>query len=140
MIQGVRLHLPNSAHLQNIEGFIRGYDLNGGAEALRVSGHPRYIQMHLVALAVVAGAGPTATYLHWKTSGSVPNVRSVPYLVRMKLFDYLKVKQPRKIEEHEEAGRFVPLTQIRTPEDLRRTITNLIPLLHTNPAVADPIK
>lgn len=96
--------------------------------------------MHPVALAIAACAGATATHQGWKTTGSVPNVSSAPYLVRMKLFDYLGVKSPRKIEEHEEAGRFVPLTQIRTAQDLRQTIANLIPLLHTNPAVADPIR
>jgi anti-sigma regulatory factor (Ser/Thr protein kinase) len=96
--------------------------------------------MHPIALAISACAGAMATHLEWKTTGSVPNVSSAPYLVRMKLFDYLSVKPPRKIEEHEEAGRFVPLTQIRTAEDLRKTITNLIPLLHTNAAVADPIR
>jgi len=136
----VKLHLPNSAHLQNIEGFIRKYDPNGNPTILRVSGHPNYIHMHPVALAIAACAGATATFRGWKTTGSVPNVRSAPYLVRMKLFDYLSVRPPRKIEEHEESGRFVPITQIRTADDLRRTITNLIPLLHTNPSVADPIR
>ena len=58
----------------------------------------------------------------------------------MKLFDYLGVSPPCAIEEHEESGRFVPLTQIRTSEDLRQTITNLIPLLHAAPSVADPIR
>ena len=58
----------------------------------------------------------------------------------MKLFDHLGVPPPRNIEEHEESGRFVPLTQIKTSADLRNTITNLIPLLHAAPSVADPIR
>lgn len=136
----MKLHLPNSAHLQNIEGFIRKYHPNGKSTILRVSGHRRYIHIHPFALAIAACAGAKATHESWKTIGSIPNVSSAPYLVRMKLFEHLKVKPPRKIEEHEEAGRFVPLTQIRTSDDLRRTIANLIPLLHTSPAVADPIR
>ena len=45
-----------------------------------------------------------------------------------------------QIVEHEEAGRFVPLTQIKTAEDLTHEITNLIPLLHAPRDVADPIR
>jgi anti-sigma regulatory factor (Ser/Thr protein kinase) len=41
---------------------------------------------------------------------------------------------------HEESGRFIPLTQIRNAEELRAAITNLVPLLHAPPAVADPIR
>jgi anti-sigma regulatory factor (Ser/Thr protein kinase) len=58
----------------------------------------------------------------------------------MKLFDFLDILPPCVIEEHEEAGRFVPLTQIRTNEDLRNAIANLIPLLHAAKPVADPIR
>jgi len=135
----VRVHLPNSAHLQNIEGFIRSYEPDGQSR-LVVSGHDRYIHVHPFALAMAACAGAVAKHNGWKTSGCIPNVSSAPYLVRMKLFDHLDVPAPRNIEEHEEAGKFVPLTQILTSADLRNTIANLIPLLHAAPAVADPIR
>jgi anti-sigma regulatory factor (Ser/Thr protein kinase) len=135
----MKIYLPNSAHLQNIEGFLRSYSPNTG-KTLQVSGHARYIHLHPFALAMAACAGAVATHQGLKTSGSVPNVSSAPYLVRMKLFDHLKVKPPRIIQEHEEAGRFVPITQIRTSDDLKETITNLVPLLHAAPSVADPIR
>lgn len=89
---------------------------------------------------MAACAGALAKHHGWKATGSIPNVSSAPYLVRMKLFDFLDVPAPRQIEEHEEAGRFVPLTQIRTNEDLRNAIGNLIPLLHAAKPVADPIR
>ena len=136
----MKLHLPNSAHLQNIEGFIRKYDPNGTPTRLRVSGNSRYIHAHPFALAMAACAGALAKNRGWTTTGSIPKVASLPYLVRMKLFDYLDVKAKTKIKEHEEAGRFVPITQIRSSADLRTAITDLIPLLHTAPAVADPIR
>jgi len=81
----VRVHLPNSAHLQNIEGFIRSYEPNG-KNRLVVSGHERYIHVHPFALALTACAGAVARHNQWKTSGAIPNVSSAPYLVRMKLF------------------------------------------------------
>lgn len=137
----MKLHLPNSAHLQNIEGFLRSYKpVTKPPDVLRVSGHKRYIHAHPVALALAACAGSLAQHNGWRTAGSIPNVSSTPYLVRMKLFEHLKVKVPRRIKEHEESGRFVPLTQIRTASDLRDAITNLIPLLHAAPTVADPIR
>ena len=135
----MRIHLPNSAHLQNIEGFIRGYAPNG-LDRLQISSHERYIHAHPFALAMTACAGALAKHNGWKTTGQIPNVSSAPYLVRMKLFDFLDVPPPRAIEEHEEAGRFVPLTQIRTNDDLRNAIGNLIPLLHAARPVADPIR
>src|SRR5437870_13036895 len=100
----MKIHLPNSAHLQNIEGFIRQYAPNA-ASSLRVSGHKKYIHMHPLALALAACAGAFATSQELRTIGSIPNVRSAPYLVRMKLFDFLKVRAPREIQEHEESGR-----------------------------------
>lgn len=135
----MRIYLPNSAHLQNIEGFIRRYT-PGASQRLQVSGHQKYIHLHPLALAFSACAGATAQAKGWVTQGKLQNVKSIPYLVRMKLFDFLKIEPPRTIKEHEEAGRFVPITQIKTSDDLSRTITDLIPLLHAMPNVADPIR
>jgi anti-sigma regulatory factor (Ser/Thr protein kinase) len=135
----MKIHLPNSAHLQNIEGFIRSYEPRGQGR-LTVSTHERYIHAHPFALAMTACAGALAKHNGWRTTGKVPNVSSAPYLVRMRLFDFLDVPAPREIEEHEEAGRFVPITQIRTNDDLRNAIGNLIPLLHAAKPVADPIR
>jgi anti-sigma regulatory factor (Ser/Thr protein kinase) len=89
---------------------------------------------------MTACAGALARYKGWNTTGKVFNVPSVPYLVRMKLFEFLDIPAPREIAEHEEAGRFVPITQIRSGEDLSNAITNLIPLLHAARSVADPIR
>lgn len=135
----MKLYFPNSAHLQNIEGFIRRYSPKN-RKALRVTGHSRYIHAHPFVMAMAACLGASAASAGVEPTGKVPNVSSAPYLVRMKLFDYLGVPSPCEIEEHEESGRFVPLTQIQTSEDLRKTITNLIPLLHAAPSVADPIR
>lgn len=105
-----------------------------------MSGHRNYIHVHPFALAFAACAGATADAKGCTTRGSLPDVKSIPYLVRMGLFDYLKIEPPRLVHQHEEAGRFVPLTRIRTSEELSRTITDMIPLLHAKPNVADPIR
>lgn len=58
----------------------------------------------------------------------------------MHLFRFLDLDPDSQIEEHEEAGRFIPLTQIRSSDELQEAIVQLIPLLHATPEVADPIK
>jgi anti-sigma regulatory factor (Ser/Thr protein kinase) len=45
-----------------------------------------------------------------------------------------------KINEHEPAGRFIPLTQIKDSETLSRFIEDMIPLLHLDEKHAQPIK
>lgn len=135
----MELHLPNSAHLQNIEGFIRKYDPRDRSR-LKFSGHEKYIHVHPFALALAACAGEAAHANGVRATGQIPNVASMPYLIRMGLFKHLHIGPPISIEEHEESGRFLPITQIKTSQDLSNTITNLIPLLHAAPAVADPIK
>src|SRR6266542_1707568 len=97
----VKIHLPNSAHLQNIEGFIRKYSPNG-CDGLEVSSHDKYIHVHPAALAMAACAGATCIQASGQpTKGEIADVRSVPYLLRMKLFEHLQMDAPRTISEHE---------------------------------------
>jgi anti-sigma regulatory factor (Ser/Thr protein kinase) len=44
------------------------------------------------------------------------------------------------ITEHEPAGRFIPLTQIRDSKSLTKFIEDMIPLLHLDPKHSEPIK
>jgi anti-sigma regulatory factor (Ser/Thr protein kinase) len=66
--------------------------------------------------------------------------RTVGYLKRMGLFDFLGVDPGVSIEEHEPAGRFIPLTQVRSSEDLTRFLTDMVPLLHLEPVYVEPIQ
>lgn len=62
------------------------------------------------------------------------------YLERMGLFRFLRIPSGIKITEHEPAGRFIPLTQIKDSGELRAFITDTIPLLHLDPEQAEPIR
>ncbi|MEX2541799.1 MAG: hypothetical protein WD314_08315 [Trueperaceae bacterium] len=136
----MRIELPNSARLQNFEGFLRKYSPTEGDPDLVVKMHEKWIAVHPAALAMAACLGEQAKQRGIKTTGAVPPIRPVRYLMRMGLFDHLDLKPTLGITEHEEAGRFVPLTNIRTSKGLSEAIANLIPLLHAPPSVADPIK
>lgn len=134
----MKIHLPNSAHLQNIEGFIRHYEV--GTPGLDISSHDKYIHVHPFALAMTACAAVTTTEQGHQIASSIHDVPSIPYLIRMRLFEHLGIEPPKQIVEHEEAGRFIPLTRINDAADLKRVISDLVPLLHATPAVADPIR
>ncbi len=135
----MKIRLPNGADLRNITSFINNLDSSDPSE-LEFSMHDRWVFVHPAVLALTACAAEVVYQSGGKFVGTVPNIRSLTYLVRMKLFDFVRLPPPIAIQEHEEAGRFIPLTQIRTAEDLRNAITKLVPLLHVQAEVADPIK
>lgn len=105
-----------------------------------MSFNERWVSVHPAILALTACAGALVRQNGGSVTGNVPQVRSLPYLIRMGLFDFLRLDPGRAIAEHEAAGRFVPLTKIDNNADLHAVITDLVPLLHAPPEVAAPIK
>ena len=135
----MKIHLPNSANLQNITSLLSSMDLDEPAQ-LEFSMHPKWVAVHPVVLSMAACLGAQVRARGGKVTGEVQQVPTLAYLIRMGLFDYLGMDTGRTIRAHEESGRFVPITQITTNDELKATIANLIPLLHAPPAVADPIR
>lgn len=131
----MKIHLPNSAFLGNLNPFLRGFDPSD-AGLLEISANEKWICVHPVVLSMIAALGVSMK----------PEIRceklaakSKHYLVRMGLFRMLNIESDMSIEEHEAAGRFIPLTQIHTSADLTRFITEMIPLLHLDPEPARTI-
>lgn len=123
----MKIHLPNSAFLGNIDPFIRGFDPSD-PERLEITANDKWIAVHPAVIAMVAAlglkVGPAGIRCQRLEAGSSH------YLVRMGLFRLLRIATDIAITEHEPAGRFIPLTQVRTSEELTRFITEMIPLLH----------
>lgn len=135
----MRVTLPISANLQNITGLLTAWDLSD-PQTMEFSMHERWVAVHPVVLAMTACLASKFREKGGSITGSVTSVPTLPYLIRMGLFKFLGIDPGKTIVAHEESGRFIPLTQIRTSTDLRQAITNLVPLLHAPPAVADPIR
>ncbi len=135
----MKIFIPNSAWIQNVGGFLSKYDPSV-PDHLEIGFNDRWVSVHPSILALTACAGLLVRHRGGTVSGHVPQIRSLPYLIRMGLFNYLGIDPGKQIAEHEAAGRFVPLTNIRNNEDLRIAITDLVPLLHAPPEVAAPIK
>lgn len=120
-----------------MDSFLRGIDLSE-TESLEITGNNRWISIHPAVLSLVAALGlpidpDKVSYKH-------PTAASAHYLERMGLFDFLGVQSGMKIEHHESAGRFIPLTQIRSSSELSDFIKEMVPLLHVDPHHADSIK
>lgn len=123
----MKCHISNSVFIGNIDPFIRSFDFSE-PEKLEVSTHDRWMSVHPVALAMIAGLGMTVP------RGNVTfddiNATSGHYLQRMGLFDLLGIESDRSITARDPAGRFVPLTVIKTAAEQTKFITDMMPLLH----------
>ena len=102
--------------------------------------HPKWVAVHPVVLAMTACIGAQVTEAGGTVIGSATQVPALNYLIRMGLFKFLGINAGKDIQEREESGRFIPLSQIRNNSELKTAIINLVPLLHAPHAVADPIK
>ena len=133
----MKIHLPNSAFLGNIDPFLRGLDTSDPSK-LEITANKRWISIHPVVLSMVAALGLNLDPVRIKCEKL--EAASKHYLQRMGLFKLLNIESGIKITEHEPAGRFIPLTQITNSAELTRFITGMVPLLHLEPEQSEPIK
>ena len=133
----MRIHLPNSAFLGNINHFLAGFD-PAEPDRLDITAHPKWIWVHPAVLAMIAAVGKPVDPRNITCEKII--ARSGHYLERMGLFNFLGIDSGMKVEEHEPAGRFIPLTQIRTSDNLTRFLTEMVPLLHLDPRYVEPIQ
>lgn len=133
----MKVHLPNSAFLGNIDPYLRDFD-NSKPLELEITANKKWISIHPVVLSMLAALGLTvkSSQVHCEKL----EAKSKHYLERMRLFHFLGIRSGIEMNEHEAAGRFIPLTQIKSSDELTRFITEMIPLLHLSPQHVEPIK
>lgn len=122
------MHIPNSAFLGNINGFFSTLDMNE-PEMLEITSNPKWISVHPLVLSMIAALGKSVDP---KNINCEPILApSGHYVKRMGLFQFLGISpEVKEIEEHEPAGRFIPITQIKDSSDLDKFLKELVPLLH----------
>ncbi len=133
----MRMHLPNSAFLGNIDPFLNSFDTSN-PEKLIITSNQKWISVHPVVLSMITAIGLTvepSNILFEKLEAT-----SKHYLERIGLFKMLNIPSEITIEEHEPAGRFIPLTRIKTSEELSQFISELAPLLHLNQEKTETIR
>jgi anti-sigma regulatory factor (Ser/Thr protein kinase) len=131
------VHLPNSAFLGNIDHFLRNLDLSSSPESLKITANKKWISVHPVVLSLVSSLGLKLGA--GNTSCEELTAASKNYIIRMGLLKVLSVTSDVSIVEHEAAGRFIPITQIKTSTELSRFVKDMIPLLHLQPDQAATI-
>ncbi len=133
----MKIHLPNSAFLGNIDPFLRSFDTSN-PDYLEITAHKKWISIHPVVLAMIAALGLKIGPKRVRFEQF--EAKSKHYLERMGLFKMLGLTSDMVITEHEPAGRFVPLVRVTNSQELARVITDIVPLLHLTPPQAEPIK
>ena len=91
--------------------------------------HPLYMHIEPIGLTMIAAWGAWCKRQGFSLKAS--NIsRRTDYAARMKLFDQLGIPYERQIVEHEEIGRFMPLRNVKSQEDIRSVIADVSALLH----------
>lgn len=133
----MKIHLPNSAFIGNIDSFLRSIDICDPTK-LDITANKNWISVHPMVLSMVTALGLS---LGTKNIHCEPfEAKSKHYFARMGMFKILGIASGIKMHEHESAGRFIPLTIIKDSDELTVFITEIVPLLHLNPTQAEPIK
>ncbi len=133
----MQIHLPNSAFLGNLDAFLESIDFSNPSN-LHISANKQWISVHPIVLAMIAALGQIVP--KGNVSCEPFEAKSKHYFERMGMFRHLRIDSGMSVAEHEPSGRFVPLTQINDSESLSDFIRNMVPLLHLDPAHAEPIR
>ena len=135
----MKIYLSNSVWIGNIDSFLKKMETSNG-ENLEISSHKEWISVHPVVLCMVASLGLKMHKEKKKILFEKMEATSKHYFERMGLFDILRLDSQIKVKSHESAGRFIPITKIKNSQELHKFITEMIPLLHSEPEQVEPIK
>ncbi len=135
----MKLHIPNSAFLGNIESFTNCFDPSDDS-GLRVSSNQSWISVHPLVISMTIALAEEIKLQKKLIECDAFNAKSRSYLLRMGLIDALDSNHGIQIDEHESSGRFIKARKINTSDQLNQFITDMVPLLHTSPEQAYPIK
>ncbi len=135
----MKAHIPNSAFLGNIESYLYGLDTSDSS-FLDITSNQKWISIHPLVIAMTIALAKEVKLNAGVINCQEFSAKSRPYLLRMGLIDELNPDHGLAIVEHEEAGRFIKARQIKNSEELNQFITDMVPLLHTTPEQAYPIK
>jgi anti-sigma regulatory factor (Ser/Thr protein kinase) len=133
----MKMFISYRDYLRNFESLLKSFD-SSDPNKLEITTHNKWVNVHPVVLTMVAALGKTVS----PENITIDEVTATSghYLARMGLFDALGKASPYTIAEHESAGRFIPITQIRSQDEQSTFITEMIPLLHLESQQADAIK
>jgi hypothetical protein len=125
-----RVTIPNSAGLHTLRSFLTANDFFGPPAVAVVELHPRWVHVEPVAIAMLGAWGGWCKRVGKKIDVRNLKGASADYLWRMHLFQHLDFEYSPDRTEHEEAGRFLPLTNVRGSEAVSSVMGDISALLH----------
>jgi anti-sigma regulatory factor (Ser/Thr protein kinase) len=91
--------------------------------------HPKWVHVEPLALSMIAAWGAWCRRQGYPIR--VENLgKNAAYAARMRLFQHLEIEFDPGLIEREEAGGFLPLTQVRSRTDVTAVIANISAMLH----------
>jgi len=133
----MKIHFSNQGNLRNFHSFVNSLVLSD-KHKLEISTHNQWVTVHPANLVMAAALALQVGKDNAEILGKVPNTGA--YLDRMGLYDLVKTPSPFQYNKKEEAGRFVPLTVIKTSEEQSHFISDMVPLLHLSEENATIVK
>ncbi len=135
------LYIPNSISLHNFDSIFSNNDYDFSDRKVDITFHPKYVAMHPIGLAFYAALSDHFVANGISTTASISyEIKSLPYLQRMGLFDALNYLDPVPTKKHEESGRFIPLTRITSSDGLTSFLKTIDPILHTSSDTSRVVK
>lgn len=136
----MRVTVPNRAYLSDIERFLRTFTADGNGDFILQLPNGLF-SLHPLATAMIASRA-MATRLAGggvRVDGLAAN-SSTRYLERMGLFGLMGIDSGIPVTPHDASGRFVPLRQVTTNEELNDFVVDIVPLLHASATESAAVK
>ncbi len=132
----MKIHIPYSSWLGNIEGVLKTIDTEQ-PDNLEITFDEKWISLHPVVFSIIACLGLRAI----KYGGTIEITANDTLKTQLKKIGLLNIlKIDESALERDLTGKYIPLTQITDRTRLTEIIQELVPLLHCSPEQADPIK
>ena len=133
----MKISFSNVDQLKSINYFLRTNDLSDSSK-LEICTEKSWMYVHPVCL--VFAAALASEIGREKTVINVDIPRAEMYLDRMGLYNYSSNTCSVEYNQHEETGRFIPITQLKTEQEQSQFIADLHPILHLTPEKSETIK
>ena len=126
-----RFVVPANANLHCAKSFIEAEDraFENKSRAAVLEFHPRWVHVEPMALSMMASWGVWCQRNGYSVRAENLG-KQAAYAARMKVFQHLGVEFNPGVTEHEEAGRFLPVTQVRTQQEATAVIASISAILH----------
>lgn len=125
------IDVPTNSNLHAARNFFGHFDFFAveNVDRVEINLHPTWMHIDPLGLVMLA-AWADWQKLHDRTV-AVNNVgKNADYIWRMRLFDFVDTDYQPARQEHEEAGRFLPLRRVSTSNDIREVVGSISALLH----------